>query len=77
MFDCFGYKEEEEEYVFNVYVIIPVHDNKSYNVFIDATTAYESYNNAINNCKSKEYIIGPIPYHKIQNPNCELKKEYQ
>ncbi len=73
MFDFFKEKNDCQ----SVYIIAESSNNDPHaTIFTKAIAAYDSYQDAINAVQSNQYIIGPLPYNKIENPNCELVKEY-
>ena len=47
------------------------------NIFTNVVAVYESYADAIDNLEHNQYIMGPLPYHKMQNPDCNLTKDYK
>lgn len=74
MFDFFKEKNDCQY----VYIIAEAYNNDPYStIFTKAIAAYGSYGDAINALQSNQYIIGPLPHHKIENPDCQLVNDYQ
>lgn len=70
MFDFF--KEKDDCQV--VYIVAEKIDNDPRStIFEKAISAYGSYTDALNALDYNQYIIGPLPYHKIKTPDCQFK----
>ena len=69
MFDFFKEKTD----TFNVYIIAETANNDpTSTIFTNAVSVYESYTDALNNLKSNQYIMGPLPYYKMQDNNSNI-----